>query len=301
MKTLTLENGIVVGNYGGDGGDRFDAHFVKSLALRSDREVDAIIINEKQNGGDGGHKSNALVFADDEYISAMTIRAGKRIDALQFHTNKGRTLGGGGGGGDSYELKNIRVIAIGGSSGSRLDRIEITYVEDYAPSVAVQEGARFVIGFVPQNTVMKEYTDSLYRSTDSYEKITETRLSQKYSASAEAEYYAKVAVATEIEYINTSTSTISHELVQELKHRKSNKRSVHAGQVGVQVLNGTIMRSADGKTWMFPTTVVSYAVISIDDYRNVLNHYDLTGELATQMPELLKYRTEKNGYVFYQG
>lgn len=50
---------------------------------------------------------------------------------------------------------------------------------------------------------------------------------------------------------------------------------------------------------MFPTTVLSYAIISMDAYQNILNHYDLSGDLATQMPELKRYKTEKDGYVFY--
>lgn len=301
MKTLTTENGIVISNYGGEGGGPFGADFIRSLAIRSGSEIDAIIINGHQHGGDGGDPSNTLVFADDEFISSVVIRSGSRVDQLQFRTNKGRTLGGGGDGGDKHELNNIRVIAIGGRSAARLDQIQITYVEDYVPSTVLQERAQFVIAFTPQNTVMKEYSDTFYRTTDSYEKITETRLSQKYSASAEAEYYAKVAVSTEIEYVNTSTSTISHELTQELKNGTYVEKTVNAGQVGVLLLNGTIMRGADGKPWMFPTTVVSYAVIAIEAYQNVLNHYDLTGELATQMPELIKYRTEKDGFVFYKG
>lgn len=61
------------------------------------------------------------------------------------------------------------------------------------------------------------------------------------------------------------------------------------------------MKGSDGKVWMFPTTIVSYAVNATTDYQNVLNHYDLTGELATQMPELIQYKIEKNDYVFYQG
>ncbi|KRB96441.1 jacalin-like lectin [Duganella sp. Root198D2] len=301
MKTLTMENGVVISNYGGEGGDTFNAEFVRSLAIRSAREVDAIIINGHQHGGDGGDPSNTLVFADDEYICSMSIRSGARVDQLQFQTNKGRTLGGGGDGGDPHQLSNIRVIAIGGRSAARLDQIQITYVDDYVPSTVLQERAQFVIAFTPQNTLLKEYSDTFYRTADSYEKVTETRLSQKYSASAEAEYYAKVAVSTEIEYVNTSTSTISHELTQELKNGSYTEKTVNAGQVGVSLVNGTIMRSPDGHTWMFPTTPVSYAVIAIDAYRNVLNHYDLTGELATQMPELIKFRTEKNGYVLYQG
>jgi hypothetical protein len=301
MKTLTATNEIVINSYGGDGGDPFNAEYIQQIALRSGGEVDALIINGNHYGGDGGDMSTTLVFAADEFISTVRIRSGSRVDNLTFITNKGRQVGGGGDGGDYYEISNVRVIAIGGRSASRLDQIQITYVENYQASTLIKSRGQFVIGFTSQNTTLKEYNDTTYRTTDSYQNITETMLSQQYNASAEAEYYAKVAVSTEIKYVNTSTTTISHELLQELKSGSYKETTVGSGQVGVLLLDGSIMQSSDGKTWMFPTTIVSYAVISIDDYKNVLNHYDLTGELATQMPELIKFRTEKDGYVFYQG
>lgn len=301
MHTVSTRNGINIATYGRDGGDPFSTDVVRSLAIRSGSEVDALIVNGRRHGGEGGSPSNTLVFDNDEFISSITLRCGARIDQVSLVTNFGRQVGGGGDGGDPHELKNIRVIAIGGRSGARLDQLQITYVEDYVPSTVLAERAQFVIGFTPQNTKLTEYEDATYRTVDSYEKITETMLSQKYSASVEAEYYAKVAFSTEIAYVNMSTTTISHELMRELKNGKCVEKTVNAGQVGLLLLNGTIMRHPDGKVWMYPTTTLSYAVIGIGDFMNVLNHYDLTGELATQMPELLRYRTEKNGYVFYQG
>ncbi len=300
MKTLPATNEIVINSYGGDGGDPFNAEYIQQIALRSGGEVDALIINGNQHGGDGGDPSTTLVFDADEYISTVKIRSGSRVDNLTFITNKGRQVGGGGDGGDYHEISNVRVIAIGGRSASRLDQIQITYVENYEPSTPIKSGGRFIIGFTSQNTTLKEYSDTTYKTTDSYQNITETMLSQQYNASAEAEYYAKVAVSTEIKYVNTTTTTISHELIQELKSGSCTEKTVGINQVGVLLVDGTIMKSSDGKSWMFPTTILSYAIISIDDYKNVLNHYDLTGELATQMPKLIDFRTEKDGYVFYQ-
>lgn len=300
MSTLTATNSIVINSYGGDGGSQFAPDYIQSLAIRSGAEVDAIIINGTKHGGDGGGMSTTLIFDTDEYISTVKIRSGSRVDNLTFITNKGRSIGGGGGGGSEQILTNIRVIAIGGRSGARLDQIQITYVENYEPSTLVESRGQFIIGFTPQNTIQKQYTENTYKTVDSYQNITETMLSQQYNASIEAEYYAKVAFSTEIKYVNTNTTTISHELTQELKNGTYREMAVNAGQVGILLLNGTIMKGSDGKIWMFPTTVVSYAVIAITDYQNVLNHYDLTGELATQMPELIKYKVEKNDYVFYK-
>jgi hypothetical protein len=300
MSTLSSTNSIVINSFGGDGGSQFAADSIQSLAIRSGAEVDAIIINGKKNGGDGGGLSTTLIFDSDEYISQVTIRSGSRVDNLVFTTNKGRTIGGGGDGGSEHTLSGIRVIAIGGKSGSRLDQIQITYVEDYVPSTLVEQRGQFVIGFTAQNTILKEYSESTYKTSDSYESVTETMLSQQYNASVEAEYYAKVSFSTEIKYVNTQLTTIKRELSEQLVSGKYSETTITEGHVGILLVNGTIMKSSDNQIWMFPNSTLSYAIIAISDYTNVLNHYDLTGELATQMPELLKYKTKKNGYVFYQ-
>jgi hypothetical protein len=300
MNTLSTTNSIVINSYGGNGGGEFAPDYIQSLAIRTGEEVDAIIINGKKNGGDGGSLSTTLIFDSDEYISQILIRSGSRVDRLEFTTNKGRKIGGGGNGGSETVLSGIRVVAIGGRAGSRLDQIQITYVEDYVPSTLVEQRGQFVIGFTPQNTVLKEYSESTYKTSDSYENVTETMLSQQYNASVEAEYYAKVAFSTEIKYVNTQLTTVKRELSEQLVSGKYSEITIKEGQVGILLVNGTIMKGTDDEIWMYPTSILSYAVIATSDYVNVLNHYDLTGELATQMPELLKYKTEKNGYVFYQ-
>jgi hypothetical protein len=301
MKTEDTANSILTKRFGGDGGDKFDSGFVRTLSLRAADEVDAIIVNDNRHGGDGGYESDTLVFDEDEYINYVSIRSGSRVDSLQFGTNKGRQIGGGGDGGDFYELDNIRVIAIGGRADHRLDQIQITYVENYVPSRVLQERARFVIAFTPPKTTLVEYTENAFKTTEGYELVTQTMLSQTYGASVEAEYYAKVAFSTEIQYVNTSISTISRELVQELKSGLTTKKEVGAGQVGVLLINGRIMQGADKKIWMYPTTEVSYAILDIErDWTSLLNHYDLTGELATQVKNLKQYMSEKDGYVFYR-
>lgn len=117
MTTLSIERGIVMKRFGGDGGDSFDSQFVRSLALRTGHEVDAVIINGQRYGGDGGDQTDTLYFDDDEYINKVYIRADARVDNLKFVTNKGREIQGGGDGGNYYELTNIRVVAIGGRCG----------------------------------------------------------------------------------------------------------------------------------------------------------------------------------------
>nr|WP_294934756.1 hypothetical protein [uncultured Flavobacterium sp.] len=300
MELEVVSQGIVIKTFGGSGGGEFAPDYIQSIGIRCGSEVDSITINGNKNGGDGGGDAGTLVLDSDEYISQLTIRSGSRIDNLKLTTNKGRTIGGGGSGGSETVLNDIRVIAIGGRSGSRVDQLKITYVENYEASTVVETRGRFIIGFTPQGTILKEYTETTYNTSDSYENITETMLSQQYNASVEAEYYAKVAFSTEIKYENTQLTTVKRELSTQLVSGQSKEITIEQGMVGVLLLDGVIMKGSDGVYWMYPNTVLSYAVIAITDYANVLDHYDLTGELDTQMPELLKYRTEKFDYVFYQ-
>lgn len=71
-------------------------------------------------------------------------------------------------------------------------------------------------------------------------------LNQTYSPSAEGEYYAKVAVSTEIQYKNTSTTTIMHELSQELRTGTYTERTVGLNQVGILLVDGEILRDSNG-------------------------------------------------------
>lgn len=291
-------------SYGGNGGSEFAADYIQSLGLRTGEEVDAITINGTKHGGKGGGDRGTLVFDTDEYISDITIRSGERVDNLQFTTNKGRTLGGGGGGGNKHTLNGIRVIAIGGRSGDRLNKITITYVENYQPSTFVERGS-FIIGFTAPGTVLKEYIETTKKTTDSYEHITETMFGQRYNANVNAEYYAEVVSATGIKYEDTKLTTIERELTKQLtENLESNSYTeitIPPDHVGLLLLDGVIMKGSDNVYWMYKAlSDLSYSVIATDDVANVLDHYDLTGELSTQMPKLLPFKTEKYDYVFYQ-
>lgn len=285
--------------FGGGGGDAFNMAVIQEVGLRTGNGVDQIRINGAAHGGGGGHDRGSITLDTGEYISRVDIRAGEKVDAVVFTTSNGNTIGGGGSGGDPTTLDNIRVIGIGGSSGDELDKLNIMYVDKYQPSTVMEQNVGFILDFSPPFQKFEEYTDSLYKTVDSYEKITEHMQSQTYSASVEAEYYAKVSASTEIALTDTSTETIKSELETELKAGNRIEQTIPDGSVGVKLINGNLMQGADGAYWMFPISEPAYSVMKISDYANVLNHYDLTGELDTQMPDLKSHRTNQNGYVFY--
>jgi len=296
----TAESGIYTQSYGGTGGAVFALAAVKEIGLRTGDRVDQITVNGVAHGGNGGSDRGSITLDDDEYICKVSLRSGDRLDAVTFTTNKQRSVGGGGTGGSSATLENIRVLAIGGRSGTEVDNLSIMYIANYHPSTDVEEDAAFVIGFTAPGTTMSEYQDATFKEVDMYEKITSSMLKQNYSASVEGEYYAKVTASTSISIENAETTTVRQELEQELKQGKRTEVAIPQGSVGILQVSGTIMKSASGKScWMFPTSSITYAVIGVNETANVLGYYDLTGLLSTQMPGLKGYKTVLNGYVYY--
>ncbi|MCX4029274.1 hypothetical protein H0A36_07305 [Endozoicomonas sp. SM1973] len=292
---------IVTKPFGGNGGSEFTKQAVRELGLRTGSRVDQIRINGVAHGGNGGSDQGSITLGFDEYINKLRIRSGAEVDYVQFFTNLDRQIGGGGDGGGPSELENIRVLSIGGRSGSRVDKLNIELVENYVPSTVEAKNIGFILSYTSPFQELYEYQDSYQKTVDSYEKVTESMLSQTYSASIEGEYYVKVSASTKIELKSTSMESIKKELQEELKSGSYGKITIKEGYVGVLLVNGTLMKSGEGdQFWMYPTSELSYSVIKISDYKNVLGHYDLTGELYTQMPGLLDYKEIKNGYTYYR-
>jgi len=59
-------------------------------------------VSQGAHGDPGGGELAELELADDEYVVAVSGRRGDHLDAIQFTTNKQRTVGGGGSGGEPY-------------------------------------------------------------------------------------------------------------------------------------------------------------------------------------------------------
>ncbi|MDC7225007.1 MAG: hypothetical protein PQJ60_14760, partial [Spirochaetales bacterium] len=173
---------IVTRPFGGEGGGEFPKQNIKEIGLRTGSRVDQIRINGVEHGGDGGSDLGSISLGNDEYINRIDLRSGSEIDKVIFTTNEGHSIGGGGDGGGPSTLENIRVIAIGGRSGSRVDKLNIMYIENYEPSVIEEENVGFILGYSAPFQEFTEYESSREKTADSYEKVTESMLNQKYSA-----------------------------------------------------------------------------------------------------------------------
>lgn len=294
-------SGIVTNSFGGTGGSGFGKVLVKDIGLSAGRFVDQIRINGETYGGGGGDDKGTLKLGTEEYICKVDIHSGRYVDYVEFTTNHERTVSGGGtgGGGKDALLNNIRVISIGGKSGKYVDRLEIMYCEDYKPSVKLEDNVGFILDYSPPFEVIEEYTESLYKTRESYEKTTSHMVSHKYSASVKAEYFVQASASTEITVKTEKMEDFQSDLETGLEKGKKTKQRIPKGYVGVLLANATLMKSADDTIWMYPTEGMSYSVISISDSDNLLQHYDLTGELHTQVPGLKDHKIIKNGYVYY--
>lgn len=124
------------GPFGGIAGSAFedrppkDTSRITRIRIRYAEVVDylELFYDGVSAGGHGnpqGGTQHELDLAEDESIVGVSGRTGLFVDALEFTTNKGRTVGGGGYGGQRFSSKGneswaeTRLFALGGRSDSR--------------------------------------------------------------------------------------------------------------------------------------------------------------------------------------
>lgn len=283
--------------YGGTGGAPFKRVDVKEIKLRHGSVVDALLLNGIQHGGSGGKPSTGLKLRENEYISEVEIRYGNVVDRLAFKTNLGGSISGGGHGGRAVLLKNIRVLKIGGRSGNLLDAIEIQYVKNYKPSLAVPGGkANFIIDIRPPSSKYESYKQERYESINTYTKVSQigvkANISSTVSAGVEAEYFAKMSRTIGVSFENTTTETVHEESKKLLDRKETVTHTVGAKEVAVQIISGQIMQAPDGKFWMQPNGKPQWIKFDIDgergtsQYKNLNGVFDLTDKLHIQIASL---------------
>ena len=293
---------MVFGKSGG--GKKFDLRPFKSIGLRTGVRLDAVILDGERFGGIGGNESDILTFDADEYISEVTAKTGNAFDSLMIKTNKGRSLSGGGTGGKASSISNARVLEIGGNSGSLIDKLRVTYIKDYVPSKLIVSDARFILGYTPPGTKTKEYQSTDARTLDSFERMSRYLETYDITASAQGEFMGKingsVSASTALHFEKASMETIVGELENKLSTSKHVEVEVPQGSVGTQVATCDIMQDANGKYWYYPTSDVSYPIVELRYFETFLDHYDMTGTLATQIPELNQYVVSQYQSKYYK-
>lgn len=298
---------IVTKPIGGDGGKSFAIEAVRTIGFRSGNRVDAILLNGSRKGGGGGRESQVLELQGDEYIEHMEIWSKKhknrstRIFKVFLRTSRGRTLSAGKAGGTKTTLTDIRVLGLGGNSGSELDKLRVRYIENYTPSELIEQGALAVIGVIPQGQTTETFASSrvaklsasslFLEIVSSVETTTET-------GGAVGEFTAKASTTFGLSV--TTSSEFREEIETETFESERITYAPPAGHVGLEVIQIDIFRANDGTIWQFPVSepsIVSTPVASAPAL--FANVYDMTGTLSLNFPALAQDRAEKHGQDYY--
>jgi hypothetical protein len=130
------------GAAGGNGGSAFDhwnydrlAGAISKVCVRSGSRVDRLTVHyagrEKLQGGGGGSDRGCFSLGESEFITKVWLRAGSRLDAIQFTTSHHRvspTYGGGGGGVHvHYAPAGTHLMGFFGRSGHEVDKLGLVW------------------------------------------------------------------------------------------------------------------------------------------------------------------------------
>ncbi len=127
---------------GGNGKLSLPLQPIHSIAVRSGDRVNAIIINDRKFGDDGGDRSDTLTLAEGEYINRIEVRHGESMNGLGIWTNNGRYIGGGGPGG-RFKRIDGEILAIGAKANDQHEPVyplRLVQLKIMGTGLAISEG-----------------------------------------------------------------------------------------------------------------------------------------------------------------
>jgi hypothetical protein len=177
----------------------------------------------------------------------------------------------------------VRLLSIGGHAGKYLDRLSLTFLENYQESTLIDGGAFAILDFKHDNQTVEIATSSRLLTLQAYEQVT-TKLNEfTMSASAEVEYFSKVSVSTGLKISNSSTDTFKNEIQKESLASEKTTTVLGSGEILVFVARINVMKDDAGKTWFYPVDEPSWVLKKKSEYAQLAGYYDLTSGLSTQM------------------
>lgn len=290
-------------SFGGNGGGAFAPVLVSSFAVSSGDELDAVIINDKQYGGNGGTRHNAIHLASDEYFNYLDIRSGDRVDKICLRTNKGQAYGPYGGMGGGFQVfENIRIVTIGGQCGARVDRLDVTMIRDYEPSRSYLSGnSDFIVTANYGQSKTKFYTSERASTAITYRDLCSRTVAMNISV--EAEFFAKVS--TSLTGTFTTQSEVEQVAAKEKETSSSEEYTVLSGQVGLIVSPVDVFMHS-GKAWFAPTAPASFVIANCNAYWQLKEKFpnkrlwDFTRTMDVQAPVLSGKGLDAFGAICYQ-
>jgi hypothetical protein len=292
---------IVTKSFGGNGGELFDIEAVKSVGVSAGRTIDRLILNRERHGGPGGVEMDTLEFHPTEFINRITIRTGDTVDNVTFHTNMGRSTGGGGRGGNPHELRNIRVLGLGGNSGRTLDKLRVQYIENYTDPSLIERNAVAIIDIVAPGESVERFVSTETSKLNAYTRMMETVFSAGISAQSSAigKFIANITAKTDIK--KTTKTEIKNEVKEIERNSEKTTFSPPQGHVGLEVVRVDVFRENDNFVWLLPVqepqTIAVPQEVGLDAS---INAYDLTDLVETQIPSMRRRLETRNGYKYYR-
>lgn len=296
--------------FGGRGGFRnFPGQNVRSIGLQWGKEknrhqLGTIHLNGKEYGGK--EPRDIIELANDEYIDEFIVREGNEIDFFLCKTNKGNSVKGGShdtGGQKRTHEKNVRVLAIGGKTGSRVDMLRIKYIDNYRESRTEAGRMLLVIGIIAQGEEEEIVINQSIRDLQATRRVSETQFTSETSTSAEFIAMATVSASQRFGFSATTVSEYVNEVEKLEEKTVTSKRSPPEGFVGLEVTNADVFRSVltngkKGDYWFFPSGAAEYIEVPADKGITGQDCVDMTGVLRAQIPAMAARKKDKYGSTF---
>ena len=272
--------------FGGNDGGTFELEFPKKLGLRTGSEVDALLLNGGKHGGSGGSNPTEIELGKTHYWSEFQVRSGLRIDYLRFKASNDEEIkGGGSGGADGGTFTGIRILRIGGKSGSMLDSIRIEYIQDYKPSTFIAN-AKGIFQIATSNQKIDTYSKDTTNIVLSYSHST-TVFSQSVAsenASVSGEYYAEFSASTGYTQTDSTTTSITKQCTDAIDKEvsTSTKKTISDNEAGFLIGDIKIMQGSDGSYWMHPAGPATWITLKETEYKRLIGYYDFTSAADAQ-------------------
>jgi hypothetical protein len=296
--------GIQTVEYGGNGGRPFDMQAVHSVGVHWGGHIDALVLNGQLLGGPGADHLDPEVFLQqDEFISGFELRYGDVLTALNFFTNLGQSIGVAHVRGDNLTIVgDLRVLGLGGRAGDNLDRIAIKYIDNYTPSVLVEESAAIINIFGP-GTAIERFTSTEVQTLVSHTTTMERVFSVDVGAESKPLFEVISKITAQFGYKSTTKEELKNEVTVTTQSSEKTTFTTPTGMVGLEMLPVEVFvdtQASPNFVWISPKG--SPSIVTVDQNTQALttNVYDLTTFLEVQMPSLLPRRQQRNGYNFYQ-
>ena len=257
-------------SFGGNGGAEFSSEYPSSIGIRTGQYIDALILNGMQHGGSGGSNPSTFQLSPEDYWTEFVLRSGTLVDYISLRSKNGAVLSGGGPSGGQTSLSGLRILGVGGRSGSLLNAISFTVIENYQQSKTVDRDGLAVLDFTPGGKVITTYEDKSLQTTQAFERTTQSFMELTVNTSAEGEYYAKFSASTGLKTSETTTQTIKTSSEEALKTGKKVEDTIPADQAAFLIAAITVMKDSDGNPWMYPSAGANWVKLRRLTYLYVL-------------------------------